>query len=112
MTALSSRSMDVPRRATTKRQRRLVYGVAVVAGLAALSFGFSRLRLAAPSVDRATVWSDTVKRGSMLREAQGQGSLVPVDVRWITATSAARVGRILVQPGAEVTEDTVLLTLD
>ena len=105
--------MDIPRSSSsTKRRRLALYGVGIVGALAAATAGFARLRVAAPTVDKATVWVDTVKRGSMLREVQGQGTLVPEDIRWITAVSAARVGRILMQPGAVVTEDTVLLTLE
>jgi HlyD family secretion protein len=110
---LTSPSMDVPRARSVNRRRRLaIYLATTVAGLAAITFGLSRLRLIAPNVDRSTVWIDTVKRGSMLREVQGQGTLVPEDIRWITAVSNARVTRILVQPGAEVTEETVLLILE
>ncbi len=62
-------------------------------------------------MDRATVWIDTVKRGPMLRQVRGSGTLVPEDIRWIPATTQGRVERILLRPGAEVKPDTVILEL-
>ena len=77
----------------------------------AVSIGVSRLRPAAPGVDRATVWIDTVKRGPMTRQVRGSGTLVPEDIRWIPATTQGRVERILLRPGAEVKPDTVILEM-
>jgi HlyD family secretion protein len=71
----------------------------------------ARLKPAAPSVDRATVWVETVKRGSMVRQVRGSGTLVPEEIRWIPATTQGRVERILLRPGAQVTPDTVILEL-
>lgn len=85
-----------------------------MAGVAALiltTLALGRLRTAAPSIDRASVWMDEVKRGPMLREVKGPGRLVPENIRWITAETAGRVEKINVRPGAEVTEDTELLVL-
>jgi HlyD family secretion protein len=62
-------------------------------------------------VDRATVWVDAVKRGQMLRQVRGSGTLVPEDIRWISATTQGRVERILLRPGANVTPETVILEL-
>jgi HlyD family secretion protein len=62
-------------------------------------------------VEKGTVWMDTVKRGPMVREVLGQGTLVPEEVRWIAAKTAARVERVLVKPGATVTAQTILLEL-
>jgi len=76
-----------------------------------VTFGLSRLRPAAPSVDRATVWSDEVKRGPMLREVRGIGTLVPVDIQWIPAQTDAQVDRIVLRPGAVVKPDSVILEL-
>jgi HlyD family secretion protein len=76
-----------------------------------ISVGVSRLKPAAPSVDRATVWIDTVKRGSMLRQVRGSGTLVPEEIRWIPATTQGRVERLLLRPGATVHPDTVILEL-
>ena len=57
---------------------------------------------AAPSVERATVLEDTVKRGSIVRQVRGVGTLVPEDTRWLPATTEGRVERILLRPGAAV----------
>src|SRR5439155_7808757 len=62
-------------------------------------------------VDRSSVWMDTVARGPMLREVQGQGTLVAEEVRWITAIAPARVERVIVLPGAKVQADTVMVEL-
>lgn len=79
--------------------------------VALVSMGLSRLKPAAPGVDRATVWVDTVKRGPMLRQVRGLGTLVPTDIRWIPAVTEGRVDRIEVLPGTAVKQDTVLLDL-
>ena len=71
-----------------------------------ITLGLSRLKPAAPSVERATVWIDTVKRGPMLREVRGLGTLVPEDIRWIPATTQGRVERIVLSPGTTVSADT------
>ncbi|HEX9636853.1 MAG TPA: HlyD family efflux transporter periplasmic adaptor subunit [Acidobacteriota bacterium] len=76
-----------------------------------ISLGLSRLKPAAPTVERATVWIDTVKRGPMIRQVRGLGTLVPEEIRWIPAASEGRVEQILVLPGTEVKADTVLLEL-
>jgi HlyD family secretion protein len=76
------------------------------------AFGLSRLEPAAPGVDAGTVWIETVKRGPMVREVRGTGTLVPEEIRWIPAVTAGRVEAILAQPGREVTADTVILDLN
>lgn len=106
--------MDIPRPSAKKNKkniRRIGLVVLVIVGVALVTFGVSRLKPAAPSVDRATVWVDTVKRGPMLRQVRGPGTLVPEEVRVIAAATEGRVERILVQPGTEVTAGTVLLEL-
>jgi multidrug resistance efflux pump len=103
--------MDIARKKKSKAPRLVAYALASVSVVARATIGLSRLRAAAPTVEAGTVWSDTVKRGTMVRQVQGQGTLVPEDVRWISAAAPARVERILVQPGAEVKEDTVLIEL-
>jgi HlyD family secretion protein len=105
--------MDIPRpsNARAKMIRRIVMlGVALLF-IVGVTFGLSRLRPAAPSVDRATVWSDEVKRGPMLREVRGIGTLVPVDIQWIPAQTDAQVDRIVLRPGAVVKPDSVILEL-
>ena len=76
-----------------------------------ITVGVSRLRPAAPGVDRATVWIDTVKRGPMIRQVRGSGILVPENIRWITATTNGRVERLVLRPGATVTPTSVILEL-
>ena len=71
----------------------------------------SRLEPAAPTVDRSTVFVDTVKRGGMLRQVRGAGVLVPEFIRWIPASSEGTVERILALAGTEVKKDTPLLIL-
>jgi HlyD family secretion protein len=91
--------------------RRIVLLVIALLFIGGVTFGLSRLRPAAPSVDRATVWSDEVKRGPMLREVRGIGTLVPVDIQWIPAQTDAQVDRIVLRPGAVVKPDSVILEL-
>jgi HlyD family secretion protein len=83
-------------------------GVVVIGGI---SLGVSKLKPAAPSVDRAVVWIDSVKRGSMLRQVRGSGVLTPEDIRWIPAQTQGRVEEIVLRPGAQVKPDTVILIL-
>jgi HlyD family secretion protein len=105
--------MDIPRPewAREKKRRRII--VLGVAGTLILlvSLGLTRLKPAAPSVDRSSVWIDTVKRGPMVREVRGLGTLVPEDIRWIPAVTEGRVERIVVHPGTKVAPDTVILEL-
>src|ERR1700675_1618795 len=105
--------MDIARPdfARKKKIRLMIYGAARTITLPALTVGFSRLKPAAPLVDRSTVWLDTVKRGAMLREVRGLGTLVPVDIRWIPAQTSARVDKIVLQSGALVKTDSVILEL-
>jgi len=94
-----------------KKIRRAIYGAVALVAIGAITVGVSRLKPAAPSVDRATVWVDTVKRGQMLRQVRGSGTLVPEDIRWISATTAGRVERIMLRAGAIVEPNTVILEL-
>ena len=103
-----ARSADVKRK---KKIRRILYGSAALLVVILISVGVSRLKPAAPSVDRATVWIDTVKRGPMLRQVRGSGTLVPEEIRWIPSTTAGRVETILLRPGAQVRPDTVIVEL-
>jgi HlyD family secretion protein len=94
-----------------KRVRQVI--LAVLAGLVvvALSVALARMEPAAPSVERATVLEDVVKRGSIVRQVRGPGTLVPEDTRWLPATTDGRVERILLRPGAQVEADSVILEL-
>lgn len=91
--------------------RRIVLGAAAVLLIGGVTYGLSRLRPAAPTVDRATVWSDEVKRGPMLRELRGIGTLIPEDIQWIPAQTEAQVDRIVLKPGAIVKSDSIILEL-
>jgi len=100
-----------PSQAGRKRRLRIVYAAAGVAVLLSVTIGLARLKPAAPTVERSAVWIDTVRRGPMLRQVRGLGTLVPEEVRWIPALSEGRVERILVQPGTPVEADSVILEL-
>jgi len=76
-----------------------------------VTYGLSRLRPAAPSVDRATIWPDEVKRGPMVREVRGLGTLVPEDIRWIAAQTDSRVDRWVLRPGALVKANSIIMEL-
>ena len=106
--------VDIARPSSVKRQkkiRRIIYGAVGIVAVLAVSYGVSKLKPAAPGVDKATVWIDTVKRGSMVRQVRGSGTLIPEDIRWIPASTQGRVERILLRPGAEVKPDTVILEM-
>lgn len=102
--------MDIPK-AKKKTRKPWVLAIAGACALIAITVGLSRLRPAAPTVERASVWLDTVKRGPMVRQVKGAGTLVPEYIRWLTADTAGRVERIHVRPGATVTADTLLMEL-
>ena len=103
-----ARSPDVARK---KKIRRILFGGAALVAIILITVAVSRLKPAAPSVDRSVVWIDTVKRGDMVRQVRGSGTLVPEDIRWIPATTQGRVERILLRPGAQVSPQTVILEL-
>ncbi|MEY4634885.1 MAG: hypothetical protein RJA55_683 [Acidobacteriota bacterium] len=108
--------MDIPRPASvaqSKKRKQIMFGVAGIVVTALVSVFLARLQPAAPTVERATVWVDTVKRGPMLRQVRGLGTLVPVDEarRWVPASTQGRVERIVLRPGVQVTPDTIVLEL-
>jgi HlyD family secretion protein len=100
-----------PSQARKKKIRRALYITGAVIVVGGISLGVSKLKPAAPTVDRAVVWIDAVKRGSMLRAVRGSGTLVPEDIRWIPARSQGRVERIVLRPGAQVTAESIILEL-
>src|SRR5215469_10939907 len=106
-------SMDVPRVgvAAKKRKRRIIIITASVLGLILATIAISRLKPAVPSVERSTVWIDTVKRGPMVRQVRGLGTLVPEDIRWIPTNTEGRVEKIIIWPGTHVEPDSVILEL-
>jgi len=91
--------------------RRVIYGAVVVIAVVAVSVGLAHLQPAAPTVDKSTVWVDTVKRGPMVRQVRGLGTLVPEDIRWIPALTDARVDEIVLRPGAIVEPNSIILKL-
>jgi HlyD family secretion protein len=105
--------MDIarPDLARKRRRNRVWFVLTTTAILILISLLFSRLKPAAVAVDKATIVTGSVKRGPMLREVRGTGTLVPEDIRWIPATSAGRLEKINVLPGAAVQVDTVLVEL-
>jgi len=102
--------MDVPREPQTKRGRYVVIGAGggLLIAVAALAMS---LKPAVPSVDGSTLVMDSVRRGDMVREVRGPGTLVPEQIRWISAVTSARVERIVAQPGQVVEPNTVLLEM-
>lgn len=107
------RIMDIQRPDQTKAKlrKRIYVGSAAVAALAAITVVLARLKPAVPTVDRSLVWVDTVKRGPMVRQVHGPGTLIPVDIRWIAARTQGRVERIVLLPGAAVEPDSVIMVL-
>lgn len=106
--------MDIQRPASVARNkkiRRMIIGAVALVAIGLVTVALSRLKPAAPTVEKATVWPETVKRGSMVRQVRGLGTLVPEDIRWIPALTEGRVERIIMHPGAVVKPDTVLLEL-
>ena len=102
--------MDIPREPAKKHKKYIWPAVGIVA-LAIATYGISNLEARAPTVPRAQLWIDSVKRGELLREVSGNGTLVPENIRWISAVTSGRVEQILVRPGASVEAGTVLMVL-
>lgn len=106
--------MDIKRPAKSKVKKRIRNAALVVIGIAAIggiTFGLTRLKPAAPTLERSTAVIDTVKRGPFVREVRGNGTLVPQLVRWVPAPSDGRVEKIPVQAGVVVGFDTVIVEL-
>ena len=105
--------MDIPRpnAAKDKRRKRIMYGVIVAVVLIGITFALSRLKPAAPTVERNLVWIGDVKRGPMVRQVRGLGTLVPEEIRWIAARTQGRVDKIILRPGAPVEPGSLILEL-
>ncbi len=106
-------NMDIPRpsQAKAKRRKRIILGIVGALALVTVTVGLSRLKPAAPTVDRNLVWVDEVKQGPMVRQVRGLGTLVPENIRWVAARTQARVDRIILRPGAEVEPDSIILEM-
>ncbi|MDQ3068629.1 MAG: HlyD family efflux transporter periplasmic adaptor subunit [Acidobacteriota bacterium] len=94
-----------------KRMRQSAFAVVGVIAIIMVTVAVSKLKPAAPEVERSTVWIDIVRQGQFTRQVRGAGRLVPEDIRWITATTSGRVERIVLRPGAQVQPGTVILEL-
>lgn len=105
--------MDLPRPDIARKKRRQRF-ILIGSGLALvvlITIGLSKLRPALPSVEKGSLLFDAVKRGELLRQVRGNGTLVPEDIRWIPTLNAGRVEQILIWPGARVKPDSVLVEL-
>jgi HlyD family secretion protein len=105
--------MDIarPNAAKDKRKKRIIYGVVAAVVLIGITVGLSRLKPAAPTVPKDLVWMDPVKRGPMVRQVRGLGTLVPEEIRWVAARTQGRVDKIILRPGAPVQPDSIILEL-
>jgi len=105
--------MDIPRLGVARKRtiRRILFLIAILLAVSAATYRLSKMKAAAPAVDRATLWPDKVKRGSMLRDIHGTGTLVPEDIRWIPSARDGVVEKINVRIGDTVNPNTVLAEL-
>ena len=103
--------MDVPRTGAKPRTRRIVLVSGALLALLVITLGLRWYSSRAPTVSRGELWVGTVQRGPLALEVRGTGTLVPVDVRWAPAPIAARIEKVVVQAGAVVQPDTVLIEL-
>ena len=105
--------MDIPRpdQARKKRRRRILFALGGLAAVTLITVGLAQLKPAPPPVERGSLLFDSVKRGQLIREVRGNGTLVPQEIRWIPTINQGRVERIVVLPGARVKADTVLVEL-
>jgi HlyD family secretion protein len=105
--------MDIarPNAAKEKRKKRITYGVLAAVVLIGITVGLSRLKPAAPTMDKNLVWMDQVKRGPMVRQVRGLGTLVPEEIRWVAARTQGRVDKIILRPGATVEPGSLILEL-
>jgi HlyD family secretion protein len=110
---IEGKIMDIPRKSASKKRlvKRIVFGSLLIVAIALITFGVSRLKPAAPSVEANTLLMGKVTRGAMLRNIRGLGTLVPEDIRLIPARSEGRVDALPLKPGIEVRPDTVLVKL-
>lgn len=103
--------MDIPRPQKNKKRKAFIYGGLGLAAVVVITFAIGSLEPAAPSVSSGTVFTDSVQRGTMLVQVRGPGTLVPEQIRWISALTAGRIERKLVQPGTIVEPNTMLVEM-
>jgi HlyD family secretion protein len=98
--------------AEKKKKRRLLIAAATAGGILLITLGLSRLKPAAPRVDKSSIWMDTVKRGSMLRQVRGPGTLVPEEIRYVSAETDGHIEKLVRLPGSTpVQPDTILIEM-
>jgi multidrug efflux pump subunit AcrA (membrane-fusion protein) len=102
--------VDIKRAPPSKKKQYIAWGAGIVA-IVLVSLGISKLKPAAPSVELATLWTDTVKRGELLREVRAAGTLVPERVRIISAVVGGRIEQLPLRPGVTVTPTTLLVEM-
>ncbi|MCZ6755212.1 MAG: HlyD family efflux transporter periplasmic adaptor subunit [Gemmatimonadetes bacterium] len=103
--------MDIPREKKSQKGKRILIGTGVVAVLVVGTLALRSLEPAAPKIDRNTIWLDSVQRGPFEISVRGPGTLVPEQIRWITAVTSGRVDSRLLEPGQEVTPETIILEM-
>ena len=103
--------MDIARDPKPKTRKRIIQWSVAALALIGVTVGLRNLDPAAPTVDAATVWMDTVMHGTMIRQVRGPGTLVPEQMRWVTALTAGRVEQIMVLPGTVIEENTVIIRM-
>jgi HlyD family secretion protein len=105
--------MDVKREGVAKKKliKRIIYMILTAGAVGVISWRLSLLKPAAPTVERATVWIDQVKRGPMVRNMRGLGTLVPEEIVWIATQFDGQVKKVLVHSGEKVHPDTILCIL-
>ena len=106
--------MDIKRPPKSKIKKKIRTAVMIVVGVATLggiTYGLTKLKPAAPTLDPSTAVIDTVKRGEMVRDVRGNGTLVPEVTRWVPAPAEGRVESLPLQAGVEVSPDTVIAEL-
>ncbi len=105
--------MDIQRKGVGKRKAiRWTAGILVlIVVVVGTTVALGKLKPAAPGVDMSTLWPDTVKRGPIVLQVRGLGTLVPEDTMLITARTDGRIERILIKPGTPVKADSVVMVM-
>jgi HlyD family secretion protein len=102
--------VDIKRAPPSKKKQYIAWGSGILA-IVVVSLGISKLKPAAPSVERATLWVDSVRKGELLREVRAAGTLVPEHMRIIAAVTAGRIEQLPVRPGVTVSPGTILVEM-